>query len=93
MKLKELYAGMIEKMGIKHQCSVCIEELSELTKTLTKVLRDKGNQMKVCEELADVTVCVEEMRQYFDPKGEYVRLFRRYKTQRLRTFYLEGKET
>ena len=93
MQTKELYAGMIEKMGIKHQVAVCIEELSELQKTLTKVLRDKGNSMHVCEEIADVLICVGQMQQHFDQTGDSVKLFRRFKLERLQKFYLEGRET
>lgn len=51
--------------GEKAQIIMAIEEMSELTKELTKYLRGKGNVDKIKEETADVFVTVMGVKQLF----------------------------
>ncbi len=55
----------IEMYGVK-QLYVAIEELSELQKELCKVLRGKTNMDNIIEELGDVMIMVETVKQYFN---------------------------
>ena len=45
---------------------IVIEELSELTKELTKALRDKGSVVGIVEELADVSLGINYIKEVFD---------------------------
>ena len=45
---------------------IVIEELSELTKELTKALRDKGSVVGIVEELADASLGIDYIKEVFD---------------------------
>lgn len=66
MKKNELknktYNDLINRYGEEKQLIVAIEELSELTKELTKILRGKGNKTRLVEEIADCYICLEQIR-------------------------------
>ena len=62
---KDLYEGLKNKYKEK-QVIVAIEELSELQKELCKALRGKGNREALLDELADSTIMLEQMKEYFD---------------------------
>jgi hypothetical protein len=87
---KAIYAQIIAKMGKKHQMTVAIEELSELIKELTKAIRGRPNDMKISEEVADVEVCLDQLRFMYDPDGSKVRMYKDFKLQRLGKFYIDG---
>jgi|WetSurMetagenome_2_1015567.scaffolds.fasta_scaffold85860_2 hypothetical protein len=92
MKQWEVLDGIIKKNGAKYQMGVCIEELAELTKELTKHMRDKGSRMKTLEEIADVEVCLEQLKRMFAPSRTTIAMYKRFKIERLRKLYLEGNE-
>jgi hypothetical protein len=81
---------ILRKNGKKHQLSVAIEELAELTKELTKAQRGKESDMRVSEEIADVEICLRELKYLYDPTGSKVSLFEKHKIDRLIKFYIEG---
>ena len=45
---------------------IVIEELAELTKELTKALRNKDDIVGILEELADVSIGVDYVKEIFD---------------------------
>ena len=92
MTRTEILRGMIEKNGPKYQMGVCIEELAELTKELTKHLRDKGSVMHACEEIADVEICLEQLKLILPRAQLQIDIFKRFKFERLQKLYLEGGE-
>lgn len=49
-----------------HNIVIVVEELSELTKELTKALRDKQDLNGIIEELADVLICIDYVKEVFD---------------------------
>lgn len=53
---KSILYDVITIYGKQHQLIVTMEELSELTKELTKSLRGKEIRDNICEELADVVI-------------------------------------
>lgn len=60
--------GAIQKFGIRPQVIVAIEELSELQKELTKWLRGKGTREGLMEEMADVSIMLNQLELIFgDP--------------------------
>ena len=49
----------IEKYGTsrgQHQLIICMEELSEMQKEISKSLRGKGDHVNILEELADICI-------------------------------------
>jgi hypothetical protein len=92
VKIEQIYSAMIQKNGAKHQMTVAIEELAELTKELTKHIRDKGNVMRTCEEIADVEICLEQIKMMLPRSKTQIALFKRHKRRRLEVCYVEGAE-
>lgn len=62
----KIYAQAAETFGRDNQITVAIEELSELTKELCKLKRLKGRLSDLAEEVADVTIMLEQLRILFD---------------------------
>ena len=85
----EIYNQAINKYGIEKQCIVAIEELSECQKEICKVLRGKGNMDHLAEEVADATICLEQVRLMFG-LNECVCQYMDEKVQRLSNRLLEG---
>jgi len=92
VRQQEVLDKIIAKNGWKHQYTVAIEELAELTKELTKAIRDKGSQAHICEEIADVEIVLEQIKLTIPRSRIQVTLFKRFKLQRLEKLYIEGVE-
>ena len=41
---------------------IFMEEMSELQKEMSKVIRNKGDRFNILEELADVSICIERIK-------------------------------
>lgn len=80
MKGKQLYENAIKKWGVSLQLIMIIEEMSELTKEIVKVLRGKTDSEKLSEEMADVEIMLEQIRVMFDNS----RTIEKYKNKKLR---------
>lgn len=68
-----IYTKCLEKWGFNSQIDLCIEEMAELTIALSKSKRRKRSEdwlASVYEEIADVTIMLEQMVNIFD--GEVV---------------------
>lgn len=72
MKFKNEYETFLNAWGFDTQATMCIEEMSELTKELCKLQRHKNNPEKlkkvtenIKEEIADVLNMVEQMEMVF----------------------------
>jgi len=92
MKVDEVYVEILTKNGWKHQYTVAIEELSELTKELTKAIRDKVSYAHLCEEIADVEICLAQIKRTIPRSKVQVQLFKSFKLKRLEKLYIEGVE-
>ena len=66
MNLSRVLRKAIETNGEAMQTIVAIEELSELQKELTKILRGKMNRDHLIEEMADVAIMYEQICQIYD---------------------------
>ena len=53
---------IIDRYGIQQQDIVCIEELSELQKELTKSLRGKENRQNIIEEIAHCYISIDMIK-------------------------------
>ena len=60
---QKVCADVIKFYGYDLQRMVAIEEMSELTKELSKQKRGKGDREHVIEEIADVYICLEMLEQ------------------------------
>jgi len=71
--------------GKQSQLVICMEEMAELTKELSKNLRGRDNDLNVAEEIADVEIMLEQLKLIFDIRqdvehvksGKLIRLDRR----------------
>lgn len=63
---KSVYVTAIEKWGIDAQACMAIEEMSELTKEICKVRRGKNDLDALADEIADVTIILEQLRIMFN---------------------------
>ncbi|MBQ9732648.1 MAG: hypothetical protein IJV74_00260 [Clostridia bacterium] len=61
----EVYRAAFDSYKSENQLIVAVEELSELQKELCKVLRGEGNSEALAEEMADVTIMLEQLRIIF----------------------------
>lgn len=85
---KDFYDKIIEHFGSNNQCIVAIEELSELQKEICKHLRDMGNVHNIAEEIADVSIMLEQLQRIFNCRSE-VELLKEQKIQRTTERYLK----
>ncbi|CAM2952075.1 hypothetical protein HAHI6034_05625 [Hathewaya histolytica] len=69
-KNKEIYTKAIERYGLNAQIDMVFEEMSELQKELCKFKRGKKTVDNIAEEIADVTIMLEQMQLAFDIKDK-----------------------
>ena len=69
---KSIVAKSIEHYGIEDQSTVCIEECAELIQAISKEKRGMHNENHLAEEIADVEICIEMIKQMFDVRQEVV---------------------
>lgn len=62
---KEILKQAIETYGDNAQLDMCVEEMSELTKEICKFKRGSINRNGIVEELADVTIMLEQLKIMF----------------------------
>lgn len=60
----------VEAYGKEHQLIICMEEMAELTKELSKNLRGHNNLQEIAEKVADVEIMLEQVKVIFDLKEE-----------------------
>lgn len=58
-------AKSIETYGKEKQSVVCMEECSELIQCISKEVRGKSDIVHLEEEMADVLICLEMLRQMY----------------------------
>ena len=51
--------------GMQQESVVCMEELAELQKEISKQIRGKGNKANLLEEIADVIISIELLKQMY----------------------------
>lgn len=60
--LNSIEQRIVEKFGKEKQTVIAMEEMAELTKELSKSLRGADNRQQILEEVADVEICLSEIR-------------------------------
>ena len=79
---KEIVSRSLEAYGNGIQLVVCMEELSELTQAISKEMRGKDNRRNLVEEMADVIICLEILKQVFEITDEDIDSWIKYKQER-----------
>ena len=88
---QEIYKKLEKQLGRDNQITKAIEEMAELIKELTKHLgKDQNthtNNVKICEEIGDAKVSIEQLERFFDPTS-FNETVMDYKLKRVDIFYL-----
>ena len=79
---KEIVSRSLNTYGSGMQLVVCMEELSELTQAISKEIRGKDSRNNVIEEMADVLICIEIIKQVFEITDEDIDIWIKYKQER-----------
>jgi NTP pyrophosphatase (non-canonical NTP hydrolase) len=90
---QEVYKKAQHQFGNTNQTIVAIEELSELAKELCKLIRypHEADIQCLAEEMADVTIMLEQIRQMYDINDE-VCSWMDYKVARLQERVMEARK-
>ena len=70
MKTRDIYTAVVKKCGKEHQLVLCMEEMAELTKELSKNMRGFKNTTNISEEMADVEIMLEQLRIIYGNRSE-----------------------
>lgn len=78
----DVYSRAVNTFGETSRLILAIEEMSELTKELSKYIRGRQNIGGICEEMADVEIMLEQLKIVFRNRAA-VDYHRSQKLQRL----------
>ena len=67
---EKIFRRALEKYGRVSQITMVMEEMSELQKELCKNLRGKNNTAEIAEEIADVSIMLDQMKILFNCDNE-----------------------
>ena len=82
MKRTQIYQKAVETYGISAQEDMLLEEMAELSKVILKGRRYGKNIQEFTDEIADVEIMLEQMKQHFGI-GDEVKARKRFKKERL----------
>lgn len=71
-EITDTYKQAIDLYGEKAQKLVAIEEMSELTKEICKDFRGQLNREHLIEELADVTITIDQLMMMYEISEEKI---------------------
>lgn len=93
--MNDFYNEIIDKLGEHNQMIKCVEELTELSQVLCKVLSsdDSGaTKDKAIEEIADVEIMLNQIKIILDISDEEIANMKNYKIIRTAKRYLGVKK-
>ena len=70
MRTRDIYTAAVKKFGKEHQLVLCMEEMAELKKELSKNMRGSKNITNISEEIADVEIMLEQLLVIFGNRSE-----------------------
>ena len=79
---ERIYRKAIETFGELNQTVIATEEMAELIKELSKNFRGQKNRDAIAEEVADVSIMLEQLCMIYDIK-DAVEVWKRRKLDRL----------
>ena len=62
---RNIISNSIQHYGRNNQSTVCMEECAELIQAISKAKRGKINRDNMIEEIADVLICIEMLKQMY----------------------------
>lgn len=62
---EKIIADSIQHYGKNNQSTVCMEECAELIQAISKAKRGKIDRDNMIEEIADVLICIEMLKQMY----------------------------
>ena len=63
---ESIIAKSIKHYGAEIQGTVCMEECAELIQAISKAKRGKSDENNMTEEIADVLICIEILKQIYN---------------------------
>ena len=84
MTYQEIFNKAISTYGEKAQKLMAIEEMSELTKEICKDFRGKLDREHLIEELADVTITIDQLMLMYKISGNELQQMYEKKVERLK---------
>lgn len=88
MNIKELYLKALHKWGPSRQFYLLIEECSEVQKECTKILRGERMDTEFAKnlflEIVDLEIMLEKMKLYYNRKGQYDKMMKEHKLEKLK---------
>lgn len=69
---KKIIIKSIQHYGKNNQSTVCMEECAELIQAISKAKRGKINRDNMVEEIADVLICIEMLKQMYMISNEKI---------------------
>ena len=78
----KLYQKAMDTYGLENQTMMVFEEMAELQKELCKALRGKIVIKNIAEEIADVEIMLEQLKEYYK-LYEMTEEIKEYKLKRL----------
>ena len=84
MTYQEIFNKAISTYGEKAQKLMAIEEMSELTKEICKDFRGKLDREHLIEELADVTITIDQLIMMYEISGKEIQQMCERKMERLK---------
>lgn len=90
---KEVLVDAINTWGVYAQLIMAIEEMSELTKEITKWFRGKRNREEMAGEMADVIIMMEQLKLTFSITDDEINSIVEAKTERLKSRLRETHES
>lgn len=88
---KDILIQAIEKWGDSIQLDMVVEEMSELIKEICKYKRGRVNRSEIIEEIADVSIMLEQAKIIFGISDGEINDVAHTKIGRLKYKLMEGK--
>lgn len=83
MSETEIIREAIDYYGIDNQLMVAVEELAELQKEISKAYRGVCNEQNMIEEIADVLIMIDQIKDYYQLSDESIEAEKQVKLLRL----------
>lgn len=91
-EVTDTYKQAIETYGVRTQKLMAIEEMSELTKEICKDFRGQLNREHLIEEMADVTITIDQLMIMYKISGDEIQQMRERKMERLKERLEDSKK-
>ena len=69
---KSIISKSIKHYGEEIQSTVCMEECAELIQAISKAKRGKPDADNMIEEIADVLICIEMLKQIYNIPDHFI---------------------